>query len=491
MRILFVTPEAFPLIKTGGLADVSGALPAALKKLGHDVRILIPGYPDVLRKSINSSFLCTLSNIPNVGTVDIIIGEMPDTGVTVMAIQSDGLYARANSPYGDKNGKDWDDNALRFGILSFVAALLSSEDGPIKDWTPDLVHCNDWQTGLAPAYMHFMHHNRPKIKQAKSIFSMHNMAFQGCFAPEWMAPLNLPAESFQIEGLEYYSQLSFLKAGIFYSDGLSTVSPTYAKEIQTDEYGFGLQGLLAKRGHEIYGILNGLDTEEWDPASDHYLEYHYDDKKLAGKAKVKNALLAKLGLPIHPKTPLLGVVSRLTHQKGLDMLLECAEILIQHHNCQLAILGNGEKSFEQGFQHLAETFPEQVSTTIGYNEELSHQMMAGSDIFIMPSRFEPCGLNQMYGLRYGTPPVVSNTGGLADSVVDTNEETLGNKTATGFVMPEVNTYQLLATTARAINSFHDARTWKKIQKNGMSKNLDWSNSAQRYIEMYEEILKKL
>jgi starch synthase len=489
LRILFVTPEAFPLIKTGGLADVSGALPAALKELGHDVRILIPGYPAVLRKTINSSYLCTLSNIPNVGTLDIIIGEMPDTGVTVMAIQSDPLYERASGPYGDENGKDWDDNAIRFGILSYVAAILSSEDSPIKDWTPDLVHCNDWQTGLVPAYMHFMHRDRPKLKQAKSIFSMHNLAFQGCYAPEWMGRLNLPSESFQIEGLEYYGQLSFLKAGIFYSDGLSTVSPNYAKEIQTEEYGFGLQGLLAKRGQEIHGILNGLDTQEWDPAADHYLEYHYDDKKMAGKAKVKNALLVKLGLPIHTKIPLLGVVSRLTHQKGLDMLLECAEMLIQRHHCQLAILGSGEKSFEQGFQNLAKRFPEQVSTIIGYNEELSHQMMAGSDIFIMPSRFEPCGLNQMYGLRYGTPPVVSNTGGLADTVVDVNEETLGNKTATGFVMPEVSTYQLLATTSRAITSFHDTRTWKTIQKNGMRQNLDWSNSAQSYIEMYEEILK--
>lgn len=490
MRILFVTSEAFPLIKTGGLADVSGALPAALKKLSHDVRILIPGYPAVLSKIINSSYLCSLSNLPNIGTVDIIIGEMPDTRVPVMAIQFDALYGRAGGPYVDENGKDWHDNPMRFGILSLVAAVLSSEDSPLKDWMPNLVHCNDWQSGLAPAYMHFMHHNRPDIKQAKSVLSIHNLAFQGCYAPEWMGPLNLPVESFQIEGLEYYGQLSFLKAGIFYSDGLSTVSPTYGKEIQMEEYGFGLQGLLAKRGHEIHGILNGLDTDEWDPAADHYLEHHYDDKKMAGKAKVKNALLAKLGLPINAKVPLLGVVSRLTHQKGLDMLLECAETLIQQHHCQLAILGSGEKSFEQGFQDLAKRFPDQVSTTIGYNEELSHQMMAGCDIFIMPSRFEPCGLNQMYGLRYGTPPVVSNTGGLADSVVDANEVTISNKTASGFVMPEVSTYQLIATTNRAIASFHDVTTWKKIQRNGMRQNLDWSNSAQLYVEMYEEILNK-
>lgn len=490
MRILFVTPEAFPLIKTGGLADVSGALPASLRRLGHDIRILIPGYPTVLKKIINSSFLCTLYNIPSIEAVNIIIGEMPDTGVPVMAIQSDLLYDRPSGPYGDENGKDWDDNAIRFGILSFVAARLSREDSPMKDWIPDLVHCNDWQTGLVPAYLHFMRHDHPKIKQAKSLFSIHNMVFQGCYVPQWLGPLNLPAKSFQIEGLEYYGQLSFLKAGIFYADGLSTVSPTYGKEIQTKEYGFGLQELLTKRSEEIHGILNGFDTKEWNPATDKYIEYHYNDKKMAGKAKVKNALLAKLGLSIHAKTPLLGVISRLTHQKGLDMLLECAETLIEHHHCQLAILGSGEKSFEQSFQNLAKKFPEQVSTNIEYNEELSHKIMAGSDIFIMPSRFEPCGLNQMYGLRYGTPPVVSNTGGLADSVVDSNEVTIGNDTATGFVMPEINTYQLLAATSRAINSFHDEITWKKIQTNGMRQNLDWSNSAQRYINIYEEISKK-
>jgi starch synthase len=490
LRILFVTSEAFPLVKTGGLADVSGSLPAALKKLEHDVRILIPAYPAVLSKIINSRYLATLSNLPNVGAVDIILGEMPDTGVPVMAIQSPALYEREGGPYVDENGKDWQDNAIRFGALSLVAAILSSEESPLKDWVPDLTHCNDWQTGLTPAYMHFMQKNRPQMQQARSIFSLHNMAFQGCFPAEWTQRLGLPAESFQMEGLEYYNQLSFLKAGIFYADGISTVSPTYGKEIQTEEYGFGLQGLLAKRGHEIHGILNGLDTTEWNPATDHYLDHHYDAKKMAGKAKVKKALRSKLGLATEPEIPLLGVVSRLTHQKGLDMLLECAETLIQQHQCQLAVLGTGEKSFEQGFQVLAQKFPGQVSTKIGYNEALSHQMMAGSDIFIMPSRFEPCGLNQMYGLRYGTPPVVTNTGGLADSVVDTNETSLKNKTATGFVMPSASTYQLLATTSRAIASFNDAKTWKAIQQNGMRINLDWSNSAQRYVEMYEEILKK-
>jgi starch synthase len=490
LRILFVTSEAFPLIKTGGLADVSGSLPAALQKIKHDVRILIPGYPAVLSKLLNPSYLTTISNLPNVGAINIVMGEMPDTGVPVMAIQSPDLYERAGGPYVDENSQDWQDNAARFGTLSLVAAILSGENNPLKDWVPELVHCNDWQTGLTPAYMHFMQANQPQLKQAKSVLSIHNLAFQGCYSADWVHRLGLPPESFQIDGLEYYGQLSFLKAGIFYADGLSTVSPTYGKEIQTEAYGFGLQGLLTQRGQEIHGILNGLDTHEWNPATDPYLPHHYDVKKLAGKAKVKADLQTRLGLAVDAKTPLLGVVSRLTHQKGLDMLLECAETLIQQHQCQLAILGSGEKSYEQGFQSLASQFPGKVSTTIGYNEELSHQIMAGCDIFIMPSRFEPCGLNQMYGLRYGTPPVVTNTGGLADSITDTHEQTLADNTATGFVMPSANTYQLLATTSRAIQCFHDTKTWKSVQQNGMRQNLDWSNSAQRYVEMYEEILKK-
>jgi starch synthase len=495
LRILFVTSEAFPLIKTGGLADVSGSLPAALKqvkiaKAKADVRILIPAYPAVLEKLENQSQLTTISNLPNIGAVNIILGTMPETGVSVMAIQAPSLYERAGGPYVNESGQDWEDNPIRFGTLSLVAAILSAEDSPLQDWVPDIVHCNDWQTGLTPAYMHFMHKSRPQIKQAKSVISIHNLAFQGCYSSDWVGRLGLPAESFQIDGLEYYGQLSFLKAGIFYANGLSTVSPTYGKEIQTEAYGFGLQGLLTQRGHEIHGILNGLDTHEWNPATDPYLTHHYDAKKLAGKTKVKADLQASLGLSVNAQTPLLGVVSRLTHQKGLDMLLECAETLIQQHQCQLAVLGSGEKSFEEGFKALASKFPKQVSTTIGYNEQLSHQIMAGCDIFIMPSRFEPCGLNQMYGLRYGTPPVVTNTGGLADSVIDSNEATLADKTATGFVMPMANTYQLLATTSRAISYYQTPETWKSIQQNGMQQNLDWTKSAQSYMQMYQDLLNK-
>lgn len=490
MRILFVTSEAFPLIKTGGLADVSGSLPAALQDIDADVRILIPGYPAVLEKLANPKFLAKISNLPHVGAINLILGEMPETKVPVMAIESVGLYQRDGGPYVDATGKDWEDNPYRFGTLSLVAAILSGDQSPLKDWVPDITHCNDWQSGLTPAFMHFMRADRTKMKQAKSVLSIHNLAFQGCYSPDWVARLGLPAESYQINGVEYYGQLSFLKAGVFYADGLSTVSPTYAKEIQTETYGFGMQGLLTARSKEIHGILNGLDTKEWNPATDQHLAEHFDADNLTGKKTVKAALQTNLGLKTEAQTPLLGVVSRLTHQKGLDMLLACAEILVSQHGCQLVVLGSGDPIFEQGYRDLATQFPGKVSVTIGYNEALSHQIMAGCDIFIMPSRFEPCGLNQMYGLRYGTPPVVTNTGGLADSVQDTNEISLKNKTATGFVMPESSTTALISAIERALTYYQDPKTWKEIQENGMRQHLDWTKSAKAYMAMYEEILKK-
>ena len=490
MRILFVTSEAFPLIKTGGLADVSGALPAAFQKINADVRILIPGYPAVLNSLVNPTFLATIPNIPSIGAINLILGEMPASKVPVMAIESVGLYQRDGGPYVDATGKDWEDNPTRFGVLSMVAAILSGDQSPLKDWAPDITQCNDWQSGLTPAFMHFMRAERTQMKQSKSILSIHNLAFQGCYGADWVTRLGLPAESYQINGVEYYGQFSFLKAGIFYADGLSTVSPSYAKEIQTEAYGFGMQGLLTARGAEIQGILNGLDTHEWNPANDPHLSEHYDANNLAGKQVVKAALQAKLGLKVKAKIPLLGVVSRLTHQKGLDMLLASAVTLITEHDAQIALLGSGDTSLENGYRDLAKRFPDQVSVTIGYNEALSHQIMAGCDIFIMPSRFEPCGLNQMYGLRYGTPSVVTNTGGLADSVQDSNEDSLHNQSATGFVMPESSATALISTIARALTYYQDQKSWKKIQENGMRQNLDWTKSAKAYMAMYEEILKK-
>ncbi len=484
MRILFVSSEAYPLIKTGGLADVSGSLPAAIRDLGMDIRILLPGYPAVLAKLQDKHLITQIHHLPEVGSINLLAGKMPDTGVDVMAIESAQLFDRPGGPYTDGHGHDWNDNALRFGILSKVGALLSSEDSPLRDWIPDVVHCNDWQSGLTPAFLH-----HASTHHATSIISIHNLAFQGNFSPDWVQRLGLPAHSYQMNGVEYYGQMSFLKAGIYYADSITTVSPTYAQEIQTEQYGFGMQGLLAARGQEIRGILNGIEIQEWNPATDPYLAKTYNLEHLADKKIVKKALQVQLGLEAAPHQPLLGVVSRLTHQKGLDIFLEIAEKLLAKH-CQIAVLGSGETHMENGFKELAKRHPRQVSVSIGYKEPLSHQIMAGADIFIMPSRFEPCGLNQMYGLRYGTPPIVTHTGGLADSVRDSNSSTMKNNTATGFVMESAEAPQLLSAVERALVYYHDPRAWRKIQRNGMRRDVSWANSAKLYLDLYKALAKR-
>ena len=485
MRVLFVTSEVFPLVKTGGLADVSGSLPSALQNLGVDIRILVPGYPAVLKQLDNLKQLAVLKNLPVIENAELMMGTILDTDINVLVIKAIGLYERDGGPYVDANGQEWLDNPVRFGILSKVAAVISGPNSPIIDWQPDIVHCNDWQTGLTPAYMKLVEHT-----SAKSMISLHNMAFQGCYAPGWLTTLALPHSNFTVEGFEYHGQLSFLKAGIFYADSITTVSPSYAKEIQTAEFGFGLEGLLSKRGNELKGILNGIETDEWNPESDPHLVKTYSVTNLAGKKEVKRALQERLGLQIDANAPLLGVVSRLTHQKGLDMLVPILQQLVDV-GCQFALLGSGESALENSFRHLANNNPKKVSVTIGYNEPLSHQIMAGSDMFIMPSRFEPCGLNQLYGLAYGTPPIVNATGGLADSVVDTNIITFKNKTANGFVISEASSTSLLSCIKQALNIFNnDAKAWQQIQKNGMRLNLSWDKSALEYLAEYQKLLVK-
>lgn len=483
LKVLFVSSEVFPLIKTGGLADVSGSLPNALKGLGVDIRILVPGYPAVLTALKDLKSIAWLDYLPHIGRAELLLGTIEETQVKILVIKAPELYERDGGPYADKHGQEWQDNPIRFGVLSKVAAILASKHSPLNEWQPEIVHCNDWQTGLAPAYMKLTEH-----ASAKSIISLHNMAFQGCYPPHWVTSLGLPSSGFTIEGFEYHNQLSFLKAGIFYADAISTVSPRYAQEIQTTAFGFGLEGLLSKRGDEIKGILNGIETNEWNPETDQYLIKNYSASKLAGKKQVKKALQQRLGLDVDADAPLLGVVSRLTHQKGLDMLLPHLQNLIDQ-GCQFALLGGGETALESAFVEIAANNPNRASTTIGYNEPLSHQIMAGCDMFIMPSRFEPCGLNQLYGLAYGTPPIVNATGGLADSIIDANAAHLANNTANGFVMIEASADGLIASIQRALDMFTNApKIWKQLQKNGMSQNLSWDKSAQEYLALYQSLI---
>jgi starch synthase len=481
LRLLFVTSEIFPLIKTGGLADVSGALPAALTAAGVDIQILLPAYRGILAQCESPQLLGSLQAFHDI-RCDIYKTTLPGTKIPLLLIDDLALYDRYGGPYHHPLYGDWQDNPLRFGLLSKVAALLAIPN-MLQFWQPDIVHCNDWQTGLTPYYLQQM------SSKAQSVFSIHNMAFQGNFHADWRYRLTLDEADFQPEGYEFYGHLSFMKAGLYYANALSTVSPTYAQEIQTEQFGFGFQGLLQHRSQDLTGILNGIDTEIWNPATDPYLPANYDVNTLTNKQAVKQALQTELGLQQNATTPLLGVVSRLTHQKGLDMLIEIAHELLAS-GCQLAVLGSGEPALEQQYLALMQQYPGQVAVTIGYNEPLSHRIMAGTDIFVMPSRFEPCGLNQMYGLRYGTIPVVAHTGGLADSVQGGQIPNKGKLPAnmTGLVLPENNPWTLLVTLKLAMQIYANSGQWKQLQKQAMKQDVSWETSAQHYLELYMNLL---
>lgn len=480
LQVLYVTAEAEPLAKTGGLGEVGGALPPALRRLGVDVRLLIPAYPGVIAQIQGKPVGPALLPLPGVQEpVQLVLGALTD-GTPVYALDCPLLYNRAGSPYTDENGSDWPDNPLRFAVLSKVAALFGSTAG-LAGWTADILHCNDWHTGLAPAYL--LHD--PKA-WARSLICIHNLAFQGNYSPRLLSELGLPASCFIPDGVEFYGQLSFLKAGLYYADYLTTVSPGYAREIQTPEYGFQMEGLLTYRRKRLLGILNGIDTRQWDPQTDPYLAAHYSAHKLVGKAVNKQLLQERLGLKTEAGAPLLGMISRLTHQKGVDLVLDIAETLLEQP-LQLVLLGSGDKHYEIEWRRFARDYPGRVSVTIDYDPALAHQIEAGADIFLMPSRFEPCGLNQMYSLRYGTPPVVHRTGGLADAVVDTTPATLASGTATGFLFDNPNPPELLACLLRALLLYGDQKTWQRLQQHGMQQSFGWDASAARYLQLYQTL----
>ncbi|WP_229007483.1 glycogen synthase GlgA [Methylophilus sp. Leaf408] len=482
MRLLFATSEIFPLIKTGGLADVSGALPTALFAAGMDIQIVLPAYRGMLATCESPRWLGSLQVFHDINC-DIYQTKLPGTQIPLLLIDYPQLYDREGGPYHHPVYGEWQDNALRFGVLSKVTALLAIPNA-LQAWQPEVVHCNDWQTGLTPYYLRQMN------SEAKSVFSIHNLAFQGNFHADWRFRLTLDEQDFKVDGYEFYGQISFMKAGIYYADSLSTVSPTYAREIQTEQFGFGFQGLLKHRAADLTGILNGIDTQVWNPATDAYLPVHYHIDKLRCKKEVKHALQTELGLAQQANVPLLGVVSRLTHQKGLDMLATISHQLLES-GCQLAVLGSGEPLLEQQYQALMQQYPGQVSVTIGYNEPLSHRIMAGTDIFVMPSRFEPCGLNQMYGLRYGTIPLVAKTGGLADSVHGGEIKAEGvPANMTGFVMPQNNPWTLLVTLRQAIKVFANPSQWQQLQKQAMLQDVSWETRAENYSNLYQTVVLK-
>ncbi len=471
-QVLFVTPEIHPLIKTGGLADVSGALPAALRELGVETRVLVPGYPKVLAGARNKRLRHTFHDLPEADEVRLLSASLPGSSVPLLIIDCPLLYQRDGGPYQNPAGVDWPDNAQRFALLSRIGAILGSDASPLS-FRPGIVHCNDWQSGLTPAFLRFM-----PGKKAATVMTLHNLAFQGIFPPHVAAEVGLPPESFSIEGVEYYGNFSFLKAGLYYADHITTVSPTYAREIQHEALGFGMQGLLAHRSNRLTGIVNGIDTSCWNPAADPHLVQGYGAGQMAGKTANKLALQEKMGLKRDPDIPLLGMISRITQQKGGDLLLEIAPQLLRE-NVQIVLLGTGETVLENGFRNLAHAHPDKVGVTIGFDEGLSHLVEAGSDLFLMPSRFEPCGLNQMYSQRYGTPPIVHATGGLTDTVEDG---------VTGFIFSPMTAESFLASTRRALAVYRDKKAWGKIRRNAMTRDFSWKKSAEDYLALYKAVL---
>jgi starch synthase len=480
LPVLLATSEVAPIIKTGGLADVAGSLPGALMHAGVDVRLLVPGYRQVLDAVKSRGKLASFPPLGEMPASQLLIGKLGN-GVPLLIIDCPQLYDRPGGPYQDVSGHDWADNALRFGLLSYLAAVLASASSPIA-WRPRILHCNDWQTGLAPAYLRFM-----SGEKARTLMTIHNLAYQGIFPPQTASRLGLPAASFGPEGVEYYGNLSFLKAGLYYAEHLTTVSPYYASQIQSEPLGMGMQGLLAHRSSVLTGILNGIDTDAWDPETDPYIARYYNASRLPAKLENKRALQAKLGLVQDDDVPLFASIGRLVPQKGFDLIAEIAPSLLDLP-AQLAILGSGDRTLQDELQAFGKAHPGRAGVFVGYDESMAHLIEAGADIFLMPSRFEPCGLNQMYSQRYGTIPVVHDTGGLHDSVVDCNAATLSERTATGFVFSPATSEALLAAAHRAAAAYQDKKMWRQLQKTAMARDFSWEHSAQLYLSLYQSLL---
>ena len=478
LAILFATSEMAPWVKTGGLGDVAAALPAALRRAGHDIRVLLPYYPALAAAFPDARVVANIPSLapqlPVARLREASAGDLP-----LLLLDCPTLYDRPGNPYLDASAHDWQDNVWRFGLLSRVAALLGQVGNPYG-WQADVVHANDWQTALAPAWLHYE-------GGAASVVTVHNIAFQGCFGRDCLVGLGLPEHAWRFDGIEYHGTLSFLKAGLQLASQISTVSPTYAREIQDEHFGYGLAPLLRHRAGALRGILNGVDADIWNPADDSALAAPYAANRLAAKRMNKAALQAEMGLRPDDDRPLFGVISRLTQQKGLDLLLTIADGL-PHLPAQLVVLGSGDKTMEAGYRELAARYPGEIAVRIGFDEGLAHRIEAGADCFVMPSRFEPCGLNQMYSLRYGTPPIVRATGGLADTVVDVNDETLADKTANGFVLDSDTPHALWVAMTRVVEAWQDRRLWQRIQQNGMRRDFSWKHAANDYLNLYRDAL---
>ncbi|NNM13814.1 MAG: glycogen synthase GlgA [Gammaproteobacteria bacterium] len=478
MRILMAASECFPLIKTGGLADVVGALPSALKHEGADVTVLLPGFPDVLSTLENKKTLAILE-IYTSNKAKLVSGNTAD-GISIIALDAPEIFSFSGNPYMHEDGRDRNDNAIKFAAFSKVAAQLAA--GEFTDKPFDILHAHDWQAALACAYLKAM-----DVDSTRSVLTIHNLAFQGVFPKETLVDLGLPKEYFHKDGLEYWGKVSYLKAGIVYSDHVTTVSPTYALEIQSDDGGMGLGGLLKSRGKQLSGILNGIDTAIWNPQSDPDIKANFSVRAISGKLKNKIALQKQLGLRALKDIPLFSVVSRLTTQKGLDVLARLVDHIVASGG-QLVLLGSGDKDIENTFLAAAKKHPTEVSVQIGYDEALAHLIQAGSDAILIPSRFEPCGLTQLCAMRYGTVPVAARVGGLNDTIIDANPASLAKGVATGILFDGINEHTLSAMIDRTIDLYTDPKRWAQIRRNGLNQPVGWELSAKAYQNLYQALL---
>jgi starch synthase len=464
-------------MKTGGLGDVCGGLPRALHSLGADVRLLLPGYRDSLGRAGRLKTVAQLNLPPLAQPVTLLEGRLPGTRVKVWLIDYPPAYDRPGNPYLNAQGHPWYDNAARFALLARVAVAIARDAAGLA-WRPDVVHAHDWQTGLVPALL------ATEAARPATVFTIHNLAYQGLFPYATFQSLRLPASLWSLHALEFHGQLSFIKGGIAFADRVTTVSPTYAREIQTLEHGHGLDGLLRHRGAHLSGILNGIDARIWNPARDPHLASRYSMRRLAHKAPNKAALQKELDLPMQPDVALLGLVSRLAHQKGVDLLLESLPALMQLP-LQLVVLGSGDARYEQALRAQAALYPDRLTVLIGYDEAIAHRIQAGADLFLMPSRFEPCGLSQLYSLRYGTLPIVRRVGGLADTVVDADAAAMATGIATGIVFEEARAAALTQAVQRGLALYADRHACRQIQLTGMRQDFSWRHSAAEYLRLYE------
>lgn len=476
LRVLSVTSEIHPLVKTGGLGDVAGALPAALAAHGVEARSLVPGYPAVLAALRNAA---VVHSVPDLFGGPARVLEDTAAGLRLFCIDAPHLYNRSGTPYG-VDGTDFPDNPQRFAALSQMAAMIGL--GGAGSFTPDVVHGHDWQAGLAPAYLHYAGTARPA-----TVMTVHNLAFQGRFPAELLGALGLPLASYDVEGVEFYGGIGFLKAGLRLADAITTVSPTYAAEICTPEGGMGLDGLLRSRSGALSGILNGIDTTVWDPGADVHLVANFGAHSLRRRPRNKAALQARLGLAPDPAALLFGVVSRLTRQKGMDLLLDALPALLGH-GAQLAVLGSGEPGLQDGFAAAANTHPGRVGLLAGFDESLAHLIQGGCDALLVPSRFEPCGLTQLCALRYGAVPIVSHVGGLVDTVIDANPAAQAAEVATGIQFAPVTATGLEHAIARTARLWPQPKAWVRMQRNAMRGDYGWSGPAAEYARLYRSLV---